>query len=164
MQSLASVVSPVIGLMVGAAIWVVLFTVILEVLKKASPFAGWTCYVMAACISLLSVIAMFRMLGGAAPRSEPARDRDPLGFLLLPYAAMGISMLVLLLLAFLRKHARVRRHSTCTPEAHDREAAEECVPPKHAGLPHYFPRVTGRRDGESRPRGKAERSEDHLTR
>lgn len=164
MSDLIGTISSIIALLVGVAVWTILFVVILEVLKKASPFAGWTCHViMAASICLLSVIGMFRMLGGAAPRSETATDRDLVGCFLLPYAAMGISMLVLLLLTFLRKHARARRHSTCTPEAHDCEAAEEYVPRSPTGLPHHYPRVTECRDDETRPQGKAERPGDSLS-
>ena len=164
MEPLIDAFAGIVGLIVGAAIWAVLFVVILHVLKEASPFTGWTRYVIAACVSLLSVIAMFRMFGGAAPRPEVARNRDPVGFLLLPYAAMGISMLILLLLTFFRKRASARRHRICAPEARHHEAAEECVPHEGTDLPHHYSKVTGRREGEIRPQGKAEQSENRLTR
>ena len=65
MDSLSNVLSTGIGLVIGIAIWAILFVVILEVLKKASPFSDWATYVIAVCVSLLSVIGMHRMLAGA---------------------------------------------------------------------------------------------------
>ena len=106
MEPLIDALAGIVGLIVGAAIWAVLFVVILHVLKEASPFTGWTCYVLAACVSLLSVIGMFRMLRGPGSPEQSARDRAPIGFILLPYAAMGIAMLAVLLLLFLRKLVR----------------------------------------------------------
>jgi len=107
MSNLVGSVSSIIALLVGVAVWAVLFVVILAVLKKASPFTGWTCYVIAACVSLLSVVAMFRMLGGPASPDQSVRNRDPLGFILLPYAAMGIAMLLVLFLLFIRRLTRI---------------------------------------------------------
>ena len=64
MDAVTSSLGEILGLMVGVAIWAILFAVILEVLKKASPFEGWTSYVLAVCVSLLSVVGMHRMLPG----------------------------------------------------------------------------------------------------
>ena len=109
MDSLMKSLSTGIGLLIGIAIWAILFAVILEVLKKASPFESWTCYVLAACVSLLSVIGMHRMLAGRPTGAENQGGGEPFSFLLLPYAAMGISMLLVLLLLFLRKISRLRK-------------------------------------------------------
>ena len=105
MQSQTSVLPSALVLLIGGALWVVLFTVILETLKKASPFTGWTCYVLAASVSLLSVISMFRFLGSSDPAHRATDDGIP-WFVLLPYAAMGIAMLVMLLFLFVGKLSR----------------------------------------------------------
>jgi magnesium-transporting ATPase (P-type) len=107
MSNLIGSISSIIALLVGVAVWAVLFVVILAVLKKASPFTGWTCYVIAACVSLLSVVAMFRTLGGPASPEQTSRNRDPMGFILLPYEAMGIAMLLVLFLLFMRRLTRI---------------------------------------------------------
>ena len=41
MDSLSNVLSTGIGLVIGIAVWAILFVVILEVLKKTSPFSDW---------------------------------------------------------------------------------------------------------------------------
>lgn len=101
MDSLIKSLSSGIELLIGIAIWAILFAVILEVLKKASPFEGWTRYVLAACVSLLSVIGMHRMLARRPAEGGDQGGIDPFSFLLVPYAAMGIAMLIVLLLLFL---------------------------------------------------------------
>ena len=112
MDAVSNVFSTGIGLLVGVAIWAILFVVILEVLKKASPFSDWATYVIAVCVSLLSVIGMHRMLSGASSHSAGTDEKDPFGFLLLPYAAMGIAMLLVLLLLFLRRTLSTRREES----------------------------------------------------
>ena len=116
MNTLMSSLGGMLSLLVGAVIWAILFVVILEVLKKASPFSGWTTYVIAVCVSLLSVIGMFRFLTGGTGHSGDPDKKDPFGFLLLPYAAMGIAMLIVLLLLFLRRMLPTRREEPRRPE------------------------------------------------
>ena len=131
MDSLSNVLSTGMGLLIGIAIWAILFVVILEVLKKASPFSDWATYVIAVCVSLLSVIGMHRMLVGVPSHSPDTDEKDPFGFLLLPYAAMGIAMLIVLLLLFLRRILPTRREESCRPElsggaGNDLEEDEAC--------------------------------------
>ena len=109
MESLNTAFSTGTGLAIGAAVWLILFVVIREALKRALPFSGWTTDVIAVCASLLSVIGMHRMLAGAPSHSPDTDEKDPFGFLLLPYAAMGIAMLIVLLLLFLRRMLPRRR-------------------------------------------------------
>ncbi len=116
MDALMSLLGDGMALLIGAAIWAILFVVILEVLKKALPFSDWATYVIAVCVSLLSVIGMHRMLAGAPSHSAGTDEKDPFGFLLLPYAAMGISMLLVLLLMFLRRMLPRRGEGSRNPE------------------------------------------------
>ena len=119
MDTLMSSLGGMLSLLVGAVIWAILFVVILEVLKKASPFSDWATYVIAVCASLLSVIGMHRMLAGAPSHSAGSDEKDPFGFLLLPYAALGIAMLIVLLLLFLRRilPARHRKRQARAPSS-----------------------------------------------
>jgi tellurite resistance protein TehA-like permease len=101
-QSLGSL-SSAVALLAGAAIWTILFVVILGVLKRACLFPRWARNVLAVCASLLSVIGMSRIFSGGPGRSDGAGRENLLEFLLLPYAAMGIAMLLVLLLLLLRR-------------------------------------------------------------
>jgi len=103
MEHLLGSLTGVVGLLAGAAICVILFVAILRALKRASLFSGSATYVVAACASLLSVIGMSRIFVGATGRSPGAGRENLLEFLLLPYAAMGIAMLLVLLLLLLRR-------------------------------------------------------------
>ena len=109
MDSLNNISLTGIGLLIGAGIWLILFVVTLEVLKKHSLFSGWTLYVLAVCVSLLSVIGIFRIFVGGKGPSDASDKEDPFSFILLPYAAMGISILIILLMVFLRRILRARR-------------------------------------------------------
>lgn len=137
MSDLIGSVSSIIALLVGVAVWAILFVVILEALKKSSPFASWTCYVMAGCVSLLSVIAMSRMLGGSAPLAQGAGDDGIPWLILLPYAAMGIAMLVMPLLLSLRKRARRTTTRPPTREFHLRGTSEENQTAERPALPNH---------------------------
>jgi len=101
-QSLGSFTG-VVGLLAGAAIWAILFVVILGVLKRACLFPRWARYVLAVSASLLSMLGMSRILVETQGASERASRGNPFEFLLLPYAAMGIAMLLVLLLLLLRR-------------------------------------------------------------
>lgn len=118
-QSMSSLTGAA-GLLVGAAIWSIPFVVILGVLKKACLFPRWVRYVLAVCTSLLSVIGMSRIFVGATGRSGGAGRERLLEFLLLPYTAMGIAMLLVLLLPLLRKVVSARRRRASGPRASTR--------------------------------------------
>ena len=109
MDSLNNIPSTGISLLIGAVIFLILFLAILEVLKKHSLFSGATLHILAVCVSLLSVIGIFRIFVEAEGPSDVSGKEDPFSFILLPYAAMGISILIILLIMFLRKTLGVRR-------------------------------------------------------
>ena len=112
MQQSMSGLTGAVGLLVAAVISVILFVAILGVLKKAPLFSCWARYVLAVCASLLSVIGMSRIFVGATGRSGGAGRERLLEFLLLPYTAMGIAILLVLLLLLLRKVVSARQE-TC---------------------------------------------------
>lgn len=123
-QALGSLTGAV-GLLIAAAIWATLFVVILGVLKKACLFPRWVRYVLAVCASLLSVIGMSRIFVGGLRRSAGAGRGGPFEFLLLPYAAMGIAMLLVLLLLLLRK----------MPPSREEGASDRSIPSRTPGSP-----------------------------
>lgn len=93
--------SGLILLVTVCAIFTILFTTISMALKQASFFKGKISTIVALCVSLLSVIGMLRFLGLA--NGESSRSGRNFDVILLPYAALGIAVLLLLLIAFLLK-------------------------------------------------------------
>lgn len=98
--------------LVLAAIFILLFAVIHRVLKEVSFFKGNTAVVVALCVSLLSVIGLCRFLLPASKGWELAEKSRRFGigldFILLPYAALGLTLLLMSLLLFLNKIFRKR--------------------------------------------------------
>ena len=119
-QSLSSLIGAV-GLLVAAAIWAILFP-------------RWARYVLAVSASLLSVIGMSRILVEAPGHSDGGGRENLLEFLLLPYAAMGIAMLLALLLLLLRKRRpdRERPRHPSEPIFGDARGRHKKPPPANA--------------------------------
>ncbi len=92
---------PVAGIAFFTIIWVVVY----RTLKEAQFFESKSSLTaMATCVSLLSVIGMFHFLGaGFEPNSASEKadgDGMNLDFILLPYAALGITIILLALYLF----------------------------------------------------------------
>jgi|GEM_PF-1746247 len=96
----------------AGAILAFLFVVIRKVLTEASFFKGATSVVVALCVSLLLVIALYRFLLPASKGWELAGKSGRFGigldFILLPYAALAIAILLMSLLLFLNNIFRKR--------------------------------------------------------
>lgn len=94
-------------LLAGVAIFVLLFVTILNTLKEVSFFKGATVWVIASCVSLLSVVALCRFFlpegQGSELTEKSGRFRVGLDFILLPYAALAIAILMCLLLVGISK-------------------------------------------------------------
>ena len=86
-----------------AAIFVILYAIILATLRKARLFSGKSETLVAVCVSLLAVIGIIRTFGGAERSHESSEGGRLLDLLLLSYTAMAISMLLVLLLLILGK-------------------------------------------------------------
>ena len=93
--------SPVV-LLVGATVFAILFAVILTVLRRAKVFPPRASFTLAICASLLAVIGILRALAGTENGATNASDGSLPDALLLPYTAMGIAVLLVLLLLLLR--------------------------------------------------------------
>ena len=74
-----------------ASIFIIVLLVTYKAVKAAFNFGQAGTFTMSACVSLLSVIGISRCLKGS------------LGVILLPYAALAVAILVLLLLSFIAK-------------------------------------------------------------
>ena len=93
-----------VGIIIFTLIWVVIF----KTLKEIPFFKGQVaCAIMATCMSLLSVISMFRVLGigdGTYNVSEKiGGDGHNLDIILLPYGALCIVIVLLALFLLARK-------------------------------------------------------------
>jgi hypothetical protein len=98
--------------LIGGAIFLLLFAIILEVLRKMSFFNSVTSVVVAFAVSLLSLIGLHRfLLLGSYGHDLPGEGGGPgTGFdlILLPYAALAIAILVMALFLFLSRILRRR--------------------------------------------------------
>jgi hypothetical protein len=106
-----------------ATVFVLLFAVIWNTLKRSSIFPENICLVLAVCVSLLCIIGLFNpgqtkaklMTGNKffikdSPTTQPIEltdqakpDKKKINFILLPYAALAISILFALILLMLQK-------------------------------------------------------------
>ena len=103
--------APVSGL-VAVAVWAILFVVIWETLKQASTFSRPASFVLSVAASLLAVIGMFGRFPGASGQADGAANGGSFEFLLLPSAAMGISVLIVLLLLLVARCSRSDRRAS----------------------------------------------------
>ena len=90
----------------GTLIVIPIFIIIMVVCKNAiqsglkmTDGPSWT---LAACVAALAIVGMMQ-----PTNAEPA-EKEVVHFLLVPYAALGISILLSMLLAFLFKHKKSR--------------------------------------------------------
>jgi small-conductance mechanosensitive channel len=91
------------GLLALAAIFAIMFTVVLTTLRRAGVYSGGVNLVLAICASLLAVTGIMRTFSRGPSDPGGSEDRGWLDFILLPYTAWAIAMLlVLLLLLFWR--------------------------------------------------------------
>lgn len=79
-------------IIIMALIFVIILLVTYKAVKSAFNFATAGTFTMSVCVSLLSAIGVARYL------------KSSLNVILLPYAAMEVVILVLLLLSFIRRY------------------------------------------------------------
>ena len=105
------------SLVAVCAIFIILFTTISMALKHASFFNEKTSVIVTLCVSLLSIIGLFRFFGATDKAVDIIDISDSSGIIwdviLLPYAALAVAILLLLLLLFLSKifqSSKLKRH------------------------------------------------------
>jgi predicted permease len=73
-------------------IFIILFVVILQAIKSMLDLNETSSFVLAACVSMLSIMGIVRYLN------------DSLEVILLPYAAMAIAIILVLLISVIAKY------------------------------------------------------------
>ena len=93
-----------IEIIVLLSIFVMLLLVIFKPIKSAFNLNTFPSCILSVCVSLLSVMGMFHFLGaGFGPNSVSEKaggEGTNLDFILLPYAALGITIVLLALYLF----------------------------------------------------------------
>ena len=102
MEESLSAFNGFVPLVVGIAIFILLWVIIFRTLRDVAFFKGKVVEaIMATCVSLLSVTGMFRFLGvgngSYSVSRETGGDSTNLDIILLLYAALGITIVLLLL-------------------------------------------------------------------
>jgi hypothetical protein len=93
--------SPLV-LLIGATLFAILFAVILTTLSRAQAFPRGASVTLAMCSSLLAVIGIIRTFAHAE-ETTGSSGSSWMEVILLPYTAMGIAMLLVLLLLLLAR-------------------------------------------------------------
>jgi len=83
-------------------VFVLLFAVIWNALKKSSVFPDFLCFVIALCVSMLCVISVIEFFpqehGTSQGIAAVSQENAQFHFILLPYLALTLSFLLLLIL------------------------------------------------------------------
>lgn len=112
MVNLAASLGDSILVLVAGAIFLLVFAIILEVLRKVSLFNKTNTTLVALCVSLLCIIGLQRFLLPGSDGHELSDNGGGSGtgfdLILLPYAALAIAILVMSLLLFLSRIFRKR--------------------------------------------------------
>ena len=136
----------VAALAVGAAAFVIVFVVCLKVLPEMG-FTGASRTILAFCVAALSALGIM-LLAPVAPAHDaapPATITYP--FLLIPYAALGLTLLLFLLIALLASWFRAHReHPRPRDEPHWPSHA------RHAGQPRKPECQDSHQHGQARRR------------
>ncbi len=93
-----------VEIMINVFLFVALFMVLIRPVKSAFSLDEFPSYVLAACVSGLGILGMNHFLG------------DSMRTILIPYAALGISVLLVVFLSFLGKHLKRRRPDYSNPK------------------------------------------------
>ena len=86
------------NILILAPIFIVVLVVAFKALQPALGFGRMHSFILAVCVSMLAVIGIVRYLGNSVE------------MLLLPYAALGIAILLLLLCLFISKSSRAAKN------------------------------------------------------
>jgi hypothetical protein len=148
----------------GAVVTIAVFVIVLGVCLRVFPemgFDGFSKKILAFCVAVLSAMGLLMFRPGRAPdgASEPWPDY----FILLPYAALGLTLLLLPLLLFLfwcfrRFKECFRRESKPFQRSKEWPASQHPKPPAAKNDRELNPRASGDRQriqGSDRDRLKS---------
>ena len=99
------VLSEFMLLLSGMAILTILFVIIYKILKQMSIFQGPAAVIVAICVSLLSLIGLSRffVISDVAYKSTENRHDITLDFILLPYTALALAIILVSFLSFVSR-------------------------------------------------------------
>ena len=99
------VLHELILLLSATVIFTILFVIIHRILKQMSIFQGPAVVIIAICVSLLSVMGLSRFFVIADVTSKTTENRHDitLDFILLPYTALALAIILVLLLSFVSR-------------------------------------------------------------
>jgi len=110
-ESISSVVTVPVALAL-CAIFIIMLVVVRKTIKDMSFFGDTSGWIVAACVAALSVIGLLRFFGTPGQTthaaSEPREGNGALDFILLPYVALVICVLVLLAMRMIWPGAKPR--------------------------------------------------------
>ncbi len=124
-------------------VFVILLLVIFKPVKSAFNLGTFPSCVLSVCVSALCIIGMSRSLKGSS------------GIILLPYAALGIAILLMLVFLFVNKHVKAakRRLSDYTIRKDDAaqtdDSSGQC--PDAFGVPETREKSSGAREAQISP-------------
>ena len=97
-------------------VFIILSLTIRPCLRQCKIFSGHSATVLAMCVSFLCLLGMSQMFFPVTPRESLSGGNDSPRFILLliPYAALGITMLTLLLWRLLGNAKKKKKHPTNT--------------------------------------------------
>ncbi len=109
-----------------AALGVLIFVIILKALREYSFFRGRTAVIVAICVAILSIMGMYELLMSPErplyrtpcyPYENANKDEDGgISVYLVPYAALGVAILLLVLLLLAHQVVRwIKRQCLCKP-------------------------------------------------
>ncbi len=107
-------------LLVAIPLFLVLLMAIHKPVKEAFKFSDALSWVFSICISALCIMGIMQSVKGS------------IGVVLLPYAAMGISLLLVIVLCFLARY--LQKSSTERRYRHMEKRRESPVKPKPTGI------------------------------
>lgn len=105
-------------ILVLMAVFLIVLLVSFESLKKMSVFGQRTAFIIAICVSLLSILGLLRFMD--TPKAAPQTAHNEPGFyinldfILLPYVALALAIILTLLLRWFA--GRYREHQTTSFE------------------------------------------------
>ena len=150
MSNYTSIISNIMLVLFGVAVFVIVLTTVYKTLQK-TLFQGKTAIVMALAVSVLCIVGMYQFLGTPGDSSSGREIGDKtnvtLNYILLPYVALAVAILLSQLLLFASKILPGEK-----PEAIVKSTEPKLAKPKSPGRPKK--KEAGRSPVAQKPGGK----------
>ena len=126
--------------LVLVVIFTVLLIVIAKTLRQTAIFSDRMAFVLAICVSLLSVLGIVRQFGDIGTNGDMIANGDKvrpdsLDFILIPYTAMALAILLVLLLLAIAWIIKAKPASRCRQHIHSNIKGHADNPQKQLSKP-----------------------------